>query len=131
MDEEYFCIYPVYFDLRRSISGGRKYNRSLCLENPSYRELLDATRKLQLECIEEPTKKHPKEHFMSGRIKIKKIYGKKFVIEGLRQTVLDERKCASRAKEEMKVEEKTLNKGYVKNQMNLIPRKKKKGKKNK
>jgi signal recognition particle subunit SRP19 len=131
MESECFCVYPIHLDATRSISKGRKYPKSFCINNPSYSEIVRAMKKLELECIEEPTKKHPREHFVYGRLRIKKMYGKRYVLEGIKHAILNEREDAAKEKKKYVVETKKPTKGYIKNEMNLVPRRKKKGKKNK
>lgn len=76
----------------------------------------------------DPTKRHPKEPFVYGRFCIDKKYGKKYVIEGAKQTILDER---NKSKFDTKTEaSKDSKKIAPNNPLNLVARKKKKGKNN-
>lgn len=135
--EGHFCLYPVYIDSARSLSDGRKYNKELCISKPKYQEIKNALEKLDIEHIDEPSKKHPRDFFCGGRFRIKKAYGKKFVIEGISQTILESRRTRetgtmSEQKSRGKAVHGIVQNGiYVENKLNLVPKRKKKGKKGK
>jgi signal recognition particle subunit SRP19 len=137
MEERYFCLYPVDIDSTKTTAGGRKYRRELCVSRPRYQEIKNAIDFLGLEHISEPTKKHPRDFFSAGRFRIKKIYGKKFAIEGIAHTIAGMRDKtiaheAEKAKAKAPVEGGVMHKGrLIENKLNLVPRKKNKGKKNK
>lgn len=136
MEGEYFCLYPVYIDSTRSVSEGRKYRRELCVPKPRYQEIKRALEKLEIEHTGEASKRHPRDFFGSGRLHVKKAYGKRFVVEGVSQTILECRKTpeTGRGERENKsghgraVHGVVQNGVYVENKLNLVPKKKKKGK---
>ncbi|KAI0995360.1 hypothetical protein K3495_g12822 [Podosphaera aphanis] len=67
----YQCIYPIYFDKRRSRKQGRMVGQELAVENPLAREIMTACGRLGLETLLEPTKCHPKDWANPGRVKVK------------------------------------------------------------
>ena len=139
MESKHFCLYPVYIDSTRSVSEGRKYKKEFCVPKPRYQEIKHALEKLDIEHVDEPLKKHPRDFFSSGRFQIKKAYGKKFVIEGVGQTILESRSVCSadRTAADHKqghgkaVHGVVQNGVYVENKLNLVAKRKKKGKKGK
>ncbi|KAI9884840.1 MAG: signal recognition particle subunit [Watsoniomyces obsoletus] len=66
----YQCIYPVYFDARRSRSEGRRVGKELAVENPLARDIVDAVQLLGLKALFEPGKIHPKDWSNPGRVKV-------------------------------------------------------------
>lgn len=129
MQRSTFSVYPIQIDSGRSIKKGRRFPLSLCIPNPLFVEIERALQKLGVEHTTDPTKRHPKEPFIYGRFSVEKKYGKKYVIEGTRQTILDER---NKLKFEIKTEApKDTKKMAPNNPLNLVARKKKKGKSNK
>lgn len=123
-----FCVYPIQIDSTRSIKKGRRFPLSLCIPNPLFVEIQRALQKLGVEHTIDPTKRHPKEPFVYGRFCIDKKYGKKYVIEGAKQTILDERNKPKEVKTEVSKDTKKV---APNNPLNLVARKKKKGKGNK
>lgn len=69
--KDFQCIYPVYFDLKRSRKEGRMVGKELAVENPMAREIVTACGRLGLETLFEPTKTHPKDWANPGRVKVK------------------------------------------------------------
>jgi signal recognition particle subunit SRP19 len=65
------CIYPVYFDSRRSRKQGREVGKELAVENPMARDIVTACGRLGLETLFEPAKLHPKDWSNPGRVKVK------------------------------------------------------------
>ncbi|ADM12010.1 signal recognition particle Srp19 [Encephalitozoon intestinalis ATCC 50506] len=137
MENKYFCLYPAYMDSSRALSEGRKYRKEICIEKPRYHEIKNALEKLEIECVEEPLKKHPRDFFNNGRFRIKKEYGKLFVVEGVSQTIAEMRSSArsggsvsSGKQAHGKVVHGVVQKGvYVENKLNLVRKKKTKKKK--
>lgn len=132
---EFFMLYPVYLDKNKSQAEGRKYSKSLCIDRPNYEEIQMALKSLDIECIEEPTKRHPRDFFNFGRFQIKKMYGKKNIVEGLKQTIQTRRERPVEIKSEQSGSESKAqsfiktNKGEViENKLNLVARRKEKKK---
>ncbi|TVY55439.1 Signal recognition particle SEC65 subunit, partial [Lachnellula suecica] len=69
--KDYQCIYPVYFDIRRSRREGRMVGKELAVENPMARDIAAACAKLGLEPLFEAMKVHPKDWANPGRVKVK------------------------------------------------------------
>lgn len=68
--KSYNCLYPVYFDVSRSRSSGRRVSKSLAVANPLARGLVDACAFLQLKTVFEPGKTHPHDWANPGRVRI-------------------------------------------------------------
>ncbi|CAK7263869.1 signal recognition particle subunit [Sporothrix epigloea] len=64
------ALYPVYFDKSRSRAEGRRVSKSLAVDNPLARDMVDACAQLQLRTVFEPTKTHPKDWANPGRVKV-------------------------------------------------------------
>lgn len=122
-----FTLYPIYFDPNRKLSKGRKFNLESCFPNPTNQEIVTALKFLEIEHEVDPSKRHPCEPFVYGRVRIPKKYDKKMVLSGIKNIVEDNRK--NRAVLESKILKTEVKKGYVKNSMNLVPKKKNKKKK--
>ena len=120
----FYVLYPVYFDANKKISEGRKYHKNLCVSSPTF---------LEIDCTAEIDKRHPRDYFRSGRFKINKMYGKKNLIEGLRDTIIKSRiknssvKPVQRMSTEKVPEFITTKKGeIIENKLNLVASKKNK-----
>ncbi|EPR79559.1 signal recognition particle protein 19 [Spraguea lophii 42_110] len=128
--EEYFTIYPIYFNSSISLSAGRKYNKELCI-NLNYKELVHALQKLNMGFKEEKDKRHPKD-INYGRVKVEKKYGKTFTISGIVETVKTIREEALKMEKEKKEKKvTTINEESTGKKTKLVSRKrvnKKKGK---
>ncbi|KAK6226146.1 signal recognition particle subunit srp19 [Colletotrichum tabaci] len=72
---DFQCLYPVYFDARRTRAEGRRVPRSLAVENPIAREIVNACAALRLPTLFEPAKFHPKDWANPGRVKIRIRFG--------------------------------------------------------
>ncbi|EEQ82549.1 hypothetical protein NCER_100726 [Vairimorpha ceranae BRL01] len=134
----FYVLYPVYFDANKKISEGRKYHKNLCVSSPTFLEITNALKYLEIDCTAEIDKRHPRDYFRSGRFKINKMYGKKNLIEGLRDTIIKSRiknssvKPVQRMSTEKVPEFITTKKGeIIENKLNLVARKKNKQKKSK
>ncbi|WUR04012.1 signal recognition particle protein [Vairimorpha necatrix] len=130
---DFYVLYPVYLDSTKKLSEGRKYCKDLCIKNPSFLEISNALKFLEIDCTHEIHKKHPRDFFRSGRFKINKMYGKKNIIEGIRDTILKSRtKPSVECKNTEKVQDFVTSKGdVIENKLNLVARRKIKTKKNK
>ncbi|KAM0679407.1 hypothetical protein BDAP_000274 [Binucleata daphniae] len=131
----HFTFYPIYIDASKSHNKGRKFPMQICLETPKFEELNEAFKRMEINVIPEPSKRHPKDPFLFGRFKVPKLYGKKMIVNGLKEEVENLRKEKIEKEKELekqKLESLSSGKsGYIKNDLNLVPRKKKKGKKGK
>lgn len=66
----YTCLYPIYFDSRRSRSDGRAVPSSLAVSNPLAREIVNACATLNLRPVFEPVKTHPRDWANPGRVRV-------------------------------------------------------------
>jgi signal recognition particle subunit SEC65 len=65
------CLYPVYFDKKRSRAEGRRVGLEDAVDSPLAREIVEACGRLRLETLFEPAKIHPKDWSNPGRIKVR------------------------------------------------------------
>ncbi|KAK2002462.1 signal recognition particle, SRP19 subunit [Colletotrichum falcatum] len=72
---DFQCLYPVYFDARRTRAEGRRVPKSLAVANPIAREIVNACAALRLPTLFEPAKFHPKDWANPGRVKIRIRFG--------------------------------------------------------
>ena len=63
-------VYTTYFNADLSFNEGRRVKKDLCAENPNIHMLAMAVQMLGLRFVMEPLKKHPKDFFSFGRLKI-------------------------------------------------------------
>ncbi|OQS55882.1 SEC65 [Ecytonucleospora hepatopenaei] len=56
-----FMVYPIYFDLSKKKSEGRKFNKNLCIKMPKAQEIKRAIENCKVEFSFEANKKHPKD----------------------------------------------------------------------
>lgn len=96
----------------------------------------EAFKRMEISVIGESSKRHPREPFVYGRFKVPKLYGKKTIVSGLKEEVEKLRKekvekAKELEKEKIEIASNNNKGGYIKNDLNLVPRKKKKGKKGK
>ncbi|KAK6090574.1 hypothetical protein P3W45_000297 [Vairimorpha bombi] len=137
--KDYYILYPVYIDSTKKMSEGRKYNKDLCIDKPTFLEIYNALKHLEIESIPEQNKKHPRDFFRFGRFKIKKMYGKKNLMEGVKYTISKMRlkssknTASSTESQPKKAPEYVItNKGEViENKLNLVAKRKIKPKKGK
>jgi signal recognition particle subunit SRP19 len=66
----YQCLYPLYFDKRRSRAEGRRVGKELAVENPLARDIVDAAQELGMNVVFEPAKMHPKDWANPGRVRV-------------------------------------------------------------
>ncbi len=95
--KDFQCLYPVYFDVNRSRTEGRRVGKELAVENPMAREIVNACARLRLETLFEPSKIHPKDWANPGRVKIKLKGGGNSSIKNSELTSLC---CASKSSRE-------------------------------
>ncbi|KAG4301507.1 hypothetical protein PCK1_002220 [Pneumocystis canis] len=66
----WMILYPIYFDAKRSIKGGRKVLVNMAVMNPLAKTIANGAKALGFSCIFEPNKTHPKDWANPGRIRI-------------------------------------------------------------
>jgi signal recognition particle subunit SRP19 len=64
--EKAIVLYPAYFDVRLSRAEGRRVAKKDAIEAPSAQMLFSAVKSLDLDCILELDKSHPRFWFRSG-----------------------------------------------------------------
>ncbi|KAI0116311.1 signal recognition particle, SRP19 subunit [Nemania sp. FL0031] len=68
--KDYQMLYPVYFDLNRSRTQGRRVPTSLAVRNPLAREIANACAALRLSPVFEAHRTHPKDWANPGRVRV-------------------------------------------------------------
>ncbi|EME29488.1 Signal recognition particle 19 kDa protein [Galdieria sulphuraria] len=68
--KRWICIYPVYIDASCSLFQGRKISKHLCSDTPSAEEIAKSCEQLGFETLLESDKKHPRDNFRKGRIRV-------------------------------------------------------------
>lgn len=64
--EKAILLYPAYFDVRLSRAKGRRVAKKDAIEAPSAQMLFSAVKSLNLDCILELEKSHPRFWYRSG-----------------------------------------------------------------
>ncbi|KAM0681477.1 hypothetical protein COBT_004129, partial [Conglomerata obtusa] len=103
----------------------RKYPINMCITSPTINEMVESFKVLEIEIIPEYNKRHPRDPFIFGRVKVPKHLNKKSVINGLKVEI-EKLRIKKKEIQESKTESVSDRKGYIKNDLNLIPKKKKK-----
>ncbi|KAI9672256.1 MAG: signal recognition particle subunit [Alyxoria varia] len=67
------CLYPLYFDSKRTRAEGRRVGNELAVENPLAREICDAVRPLGLRLAFEAGKMHPRDWSNPGRVRVRLV----------------------------------------------------------
>lgn len=113
-------LYPVYFNIDKSIEGGRKYRKELCIKDPKPQDFRKALDQANIEYTFEASKRHPRETDQTmGRFLIKtNELKRKEIVEKLGAFLVENRAKKAEASGNAKVQ----------NTLGLV-RKKKKGKK--
>jgi signal recognition particle subunit SRP19 len=57
----WICIYPVYFNSKKTVAEGRRLPVKLCVENPTSTEIRDVLQHAGLNCLLENHRVHPRE----------------------------------------------------------------------
>ncbi|GFE55382.1 signal recognition particle 19 kDa [Babesia ovis] len=63
-------LYPTYFDKKASVSGGRRVNKSLAIENPRMEDIGAVCEKLKVPYVLEADKLYPRDCMNPGRIRV-------------------------------------------------------------
>ena len=75
-------LYPAYFDLGRSRTGGRRVARRWAVESPTVEEVVTAAKALGLEPQLDPEKAFPTSHWRhEGRVLVRADYFKTSVVQ--------------------------------------------------
>lgn len=71
VDSTNWCVfYPIYFDNTRTTCQGRRVPKEKGAPQPTSNDVLQAAQHLGLNCYMESMKRHPKEPFVLGRVRI-------------------------------------------------------------
>jgi len=71
---DFYIIWPVYFDRKKTRREGRKLPSRLTVETPTIQEIFQAAKKLGLNPVIEEDKAHPSAWFeYKGRLLIRKV----------------------------------------------------------
>lgn len=71
IDSTNWCVfYPIYFDNTRTSCQGRRVSKEKGVPQPTANDILQAAQHLGLNCYMESMKRHPKEPFVFGRVRI-------------------------------------------------------------
>lgn len=116
--EKFFVFYPIYIDSKVSLRDGRKYSKESAVTKPTFREIKQSLDALGIPYVEEAKKRHPKDIENQGRFKIKNEKGRKIISQEIANKIRD-----IRSKSE-------ANSKGTNNFLNLVPKSKKKSKKN-
>ncbi|KAH7816506.1 putative signal recognition particle subunit SRP19 [Monocercomonoides exilis] len=68
--KKWHILYPLFFDSTKSRKHGRIMPSNLCIPEPTAEEIADACKELNLPFVLEPGKKHPREFFLEGRVRV-------------------------------------------------------------
>lgn len=49
--KRWFCVWPTYIDVDKTVADGRKLPKGLCVKHPNFQELLQACTKLGLKAL--------------------------------------------------------------------------------
>ena len=66
-------IYTTYFDSTLSIQDGRRVGLDKCCENPNVHMLSMALDLIKIRYVIEPLKRHPRDYWANGRIKVEVV----------------------------------------------------------
>lgn len=126
MRQDMFCIYPIHVDSTLSIAKGRKYPAAMCIPRPSFAELCSALTQLDIEHEKSPSKRHPRDPFVFGRVHVSKKYGKAYVVQGILKAIAEARsKLTTQEKAAEKAVMQKDAKNAPANPLNLVAKKKK------
>ena len=74
VQQRWICIYPVYFNSRKTKEEGRKIPKSKSVDNPKVNEIKDVLTFHNFNFVVEDTKQHPrdsfKDAFCKGRVRV-------------------------------------------------------------
>ena len=74
LQQRWICIYPAYFNSRRTQQEGRKVSQSRSVDNPKVNEIKDVLTYHKFNFVVEETKQYPrdsfKDAFCKGRVRV-------------------------------------------------------------
>lgn len=73
------CLYPLYFDAGKSLADGRKVQKQQAIQKPTIQQLSMACDLLQLEYVVEAKKRHPRDPYVFGRLRVQLKDGESLV----------------------------------------------------
>ncbi|CAG8477039.1 4418_t:CDS:2 [Acaulospora morrowiae] len=63
------CLYPVYFDSKKTVQQGRKVRADIAVPNPLAVDIAESVKTLGVSCVFEPRKTHPTDWKNPGRVR--------------------------------------------------------------
>ncbi|KAJ1643601.1 signal recognition particle subunit [Coemansia asiatica] len=73
--KDWICLYPLYFDKSRSLEQGRKVPLGKAIFAPHGRQLSVAVKQAGFNVCYEPNKRHPRDFFNAGRVRVELFNG--------------------------------------------------------
>ena len=67
----WICIYPVYINSEKTLQQGRKLEKTLAVKEPVAIYMAESAKTLGLQVVLESKKRHPRDFFTFGRIRVK------------------------------------------------------------
>ena len=67
------CVYVTYFDATKSIKEGRRLPKEKCVDSPNIHLIAYAVELLKLRHVVERCRKHPRDYFGLGRLKVQMV----------------------------------------------------------
>jgi signal recognition particle subunit SEC65 len=68
----WLTLYPIYFDSTKSVKKGRKVPKEYAIPRPTCLLIASAVQALAYPCAVDLNKRHPKDPFLLGRVKVNK-----------------------------------------------------------
>ncbi|TPX30642.1 hypothetical protein SmJEL517_g05838 [Synchytrium microbalum] len=68
--KSWHCIYPVYIDADKTVAQGRRIAKHLGCKEPHIFAMAEAVRRLNLSAVLEGDKRHPRDPFVFGRLRV-------------------------------------------------------------
>ena len=75
---QWHVLYPIYFDRDRTLEQGRRVSKDLCIAQPTLHDLAQGAKQCGYRVHIEASKRHPKEPFVFGRIRVASSDGSSF-----------------------------------------------------
>ncbi|KAJ1558845.1 signal recognition particle subunit [Nowakowskiella sp. JEL0078] len=75
LSKTWMCVYPLYIDANKTMSQGRRIPKEFAVNEPVAVYMAEVVRSLGLSCIFENGKRHPKDPFTFGRLRVQVRYG--------------------------------------------------------
>ncbi len=102
--KDQLCLYPVYIDAAKTMAQGRKVPADVAVKDPAVFYMHEALRQLGYAPIIEPDKRHPRDPFTYGRVRVllKKNVGS---IKSKKKLLIEMAKLMPKCKETLDAED--------------------------